>query len=141
MSSGPPWRHDHVNLSQNRLSVITLFAEDLALTKSFYQDVLGLQVLFDGESQAVFKLQNLVVNLTGASDPLKLIAPAAVASREAGSRFQVVIQVDDVDAACTELARHGVTLLNGPEDRPWGVRTASFTDPAGHIWEVAQDLD
>jgi lactoylglutathione lyase len=98
-------------------------------------------VLFDGEGQAVFKLQNLVVNLTGASDPLKLIAPAAVASREAGARFQIVIQVDDVDAACTELARHGVTLLNGPEDRPWGVRTASFTDPAGHIWEVAQDLD
>ena len=141
MSSGSPGRRYHMNLSQNRLSVITLFAEDLAPTKSFYQDVLGLQVLFESENQAVFKFQNLVVNLTRASDPLKLIAPAAVASREAGSRFQLVIEVDDVDAACTELARHGVTLLNGPEDRPWGVRTASFTDPSGHIWEVAQDLD
>jgi lactoylglutathione lyase len=129
-----------MNLSQYSLSVITLFADDLALTKSFYQEVFGLQVLFDGENQAVFKFQNLVVNLTDASDPLELIAPAAVANREAGSRFQLVVQVDDVDAACVELARHGVTLLNGPEDRPWGVRTASFTDPAGHIWEVAQDL-
>lgn len=129
-----------MNLSQNSLSVITLFADDLTLTKSFYQEVFGLQVLFDGENQAVFKFQNLVVNLTDASDPLELIAPAAVANREAGSRFQLVVQVDDVDAACVELARHGVTLLNGPEDRPWGVRTASFTDPAGHIWEVAQDL-
>jgi hypothetical protein len=35
----------------------------------------------------------------------------------------------------------GVVLLNRPVDRPWGMRTASFTDPAGHIWEVAQDLD
>jgi catechol 2,3-dioxygenase-like lactoylglutathione lyase family enzyme len=130
-----------MNLSHNRLSVITLFAEDLALAKSFYQDVFGLQMLFDGENQAVFKLQNLVVNLTAASDPLKLIAPAPVASREAGPRCQLVIQVDDVNAACAELTRHGVTLLNGPDDRPWGVRTASFTDPAGHIWEVAQDLD
>jgi uncharacterized glyoxalase superfamily protein PhnB len=34
-----------------------------------------------------------------------------------------------------------VVLLNGPVDRPWGVRTASFTDPAGHIWRIAQDLD
>ena len=25
-------------------------------------------------------------------------------------------------------------------NRPWGVRTASFTDPAGHIWEIAQEL-
>ncbi len=22
----------------------------------------------------------------------------------------------------------------------WGVRTASFTDPGGHIWEVAQEV-
>ena len=31
----------------------------------------------------------------------------------------------------------GVELLNGPTNRPWGVRTASFADPDGHIWEVA----
>lgn len=129
-----------MNLSQNSMSVITLFAEDLARTKSFYQEVFGLQLLFESENQAVFKFANLVVNLTDAADPLELIAPAAVASPDAGTRSQLVIQVDDVDAACTELTRHGVTLLNGPQDRPWGVRTASFADPAGHIWEVAQDL-
>jgi uncharacterized glyoxalase superfamily protein PhnB len=28
-------------------------------------------------------------------------------------------------------------LLNGPMNRPWGIRTAAFTDPDGHIWEVA----
>jgi uncharacterized glyoxalase superfamily protein PhnB len=31
-------------------------------------------------------------------------------------------------------------LLNGPIDRPWGRRTAAFADPAGHLWEVAQEL-
>ncbi len=31
-------------------------------------------------------------------------------------------------------------LLNGPIDREWGVRTASFTDPDGHIWEIAEQL-
>jgi uncharacterized glyoxalase superfamily protein PhnB len=25
-------------------------------------------------------------------------------------------------------------------NREWGMRTASFTDPAGHIWEIAQGL-
>jgi hypothetical protein len=33
-----------------------------------------------------------------------------------------------------------VTLLNGPVNREWGMRTASFTDPDGHIREVAQRL-
>jgi len=41
---------------------------------------------------------------------------------------------------CAELAAHGVELLNGPVNRPWGRRTASFTDPGGHIWEIAEDL-
>jgi len=31
-----------------------------------------------------------------------------------------------------------VTPLNGPIDRPWGIRTASFRDPGGHIWEIAR---
>ncbi|MDQ1355643.1 MAG: hypothetical protein QOG44_16, partial [Acidimicrobiaceae bacterium] len=46
----------------------------------------------------------------------------------------------DTDAVCAALDSHGVTLLNGPIDREWGKRTASFTDPDGNIWEVAQDL-
>ena len=35
------------------------------------------------------------------------------------------------------LERRGVELLNGPMDRPWGLRTANFRDPAGYIWELA----
>ena len=37
-----------------------------------------------------------------------------------------------------ELAGRGVKFLNGPMDRPWGIRTACFADPAGHIWEIAK---
>jgi uncharacterized glyoxalase superfamily protein PhnB len=48
------------------------------------------------------------------------------------------IDIDNVDATCAELARRGVQLLDGPMDRPWGIRTASFMDPGGHIWEIAK---
>ena len=41
---------------------------------------------------------------------------------------------------CAELGTRGVVLLNGPMNREWGMRTASFTDPDGHIWEIAQQL-
>jgi uncharacterized glyoxalase superfamily protein PhnB len=39
---------------------------------------------------------------------------------------------------CAELITRGVALLNGPIDRVWGMRTASFMDRDGHIWEIAQ---
>jgi lactoylglutathione lyase len=48
--------------------------------------------------------------------------------------------VVDADAVCRDLAARGVTLLNGPIDGAWGKRTASFTDPDGNIWEIAQEL-
>ena len=50
----------------------------------------------------------------------------------------LTITVDDVDAVCLELADKGIDLLNGPMDRPWGIRTASFIDPDGYIWEIAK---
>ena len=58
----------------------------------------------------------------------------------ADAQFQLTIWVDDVDRVAAELDARGVPLLNGPVDREWGVRTVSFTDPDGHIWEVAHDL-
>jgi uncharacterized glyoxalase superfamily protein PhnB len=33
-----------------------------------------------------------------------------------------------------------VSIVNGPADRPWGMRSAAFLDPDGYVWEVAADL-
>ena len=86
----------------------------------------------------MFDFGNMLVNLLETAAAGELIEPATVAPPEAGTRMQFTIDVDDVDATCAELARRGVTLVNGPMDRPWGVRTASFMDPAGHVWEIAK---
>src|SRR6476620_6323357 len=120
------------------IATVTLFVEDLDAAKQFYQKVFGLPVVFEDADSAVFNFSNMLVNLLKTTAAGELIDPAPVASREAGSRFQFTIEVDDVDAMCAELASRGVQLLNGPIDRPWGVRTASFKDPAGHIWEIAK---
>jgi catechol 2,3-dioxygenase-like lactoylglutathione lyase family enzyme len=120
------------------ISTITLFVEDLAATTAFYREVFGLPVVFEDDDSAVFRFGNTLINLLKSSAAPELIEPAAVAPPEAGARFQLTIDVDDVVAMCAELAKRGVKLLNGPLDRPWGVRTASFRDPGGHIWEIAK---
>lgn len=117
---------------------ITLFVEDLGTTKQFYQDVFGLPVVFEDDNSAVFKFGETLINLLAIVEAPELIGPATVAPRDAGARQQFTLRVDDVDATCAELQRRGVTLLNGPIDRPWGARTAAFQDPGGHIWEIAQ---
>jgi catechol 2,3-dioxygenase-like lactoylglutathione lyase family enzyme len=120
------------------ISAITLFVEDLGAAKQFYRDAFGLPVAFEDDNSAVFKFKNTLINLLKTTAARELIEPAVVATREAGSRLQFTIEVDDVDAMCAELKTRGVEMLNGPMDRPWGIRTASFRDPAGHIWEIAK---
>jgi catechol 2,3-dioxygenase-like lactoylglutathione lyase family enzyme len=117
---------------------ITLFVEDLPAAKKFYQEVFGLPVVFEDNNSAVFKIGDTLINLLASTAADNLIQPARVASREAGSRLVFTIHVDDVDGMCALLTARGVTLINGPIDRPWGVRTASFSDPGGHIWEIAK---
>lgn len=119
------------------IGVITLFVEDPQRSKTFYQDVFGLPVHFEDQDSAVFKFDNLLINLLRMQAAHDLIRPAVVAGRETGSRFQFTIWVDDPDAVCAELGKRGVRLLNGPVNREWGPRTASFADPDGHIWEIA----
>ena len=120
------------------IDVVTLFVEDLASTKQFYLDVFGVPLHYEDGDSVVFRFGNILINLLSASSAPDLIAPAAVAPPEAGSRMQFTITVGDVDAVCAELSQRGVQLLNGPIDRPWGIRTASFRDPAGYIWEIAK---
>jgi lactoylglutathione lyase len=122
------------------ITAITLFAEDLAVAKRFYDEVFRLPVFFSDDDSAVFKFGETLINLLDAKAAPELIDPAPVGAPGDGARFQLTLEVDDVDATCADLAERGVSLLNGPLNRPWGVRTASFRDPAGHLWEIAGQL-
>ena len=123
--------------SLNTVSAITLFVADRDRAKSFYEKAFDVEPVYEDEQSIAFRFENLIVNLLVESEAPGLIGPAVVARQEAGSRFQLTIGVDDVDAVCADLAGRGVELLNGPIDRPWGIRTAAFPDPDGHVWEVA----
>jgi lactoylglutathione lyase len=119
------------------ISAITLVVEDLDACKDFYLQVFELPVIFEDDDSAAFRFGDTIINLLMAPAALELIEPASVGSPDDGPRMQLTLEVDDVDATCAQLAERGVTLLNGPLDRPWGVRTATFRDPAGHVWEIA----
>jgi lactoylglutathione lyase len=119
------------------ITAITLFVEDLEAAKEFYDRAFGLPIHYQDEQSAVYNFGNTLINLLQIDEAPSLVAPATVATRDAGSRVQFTIDVDDVDATCADLAKRGIELLNGPMDRPWGIRTASFQDPGGHIWEIA----
>lgn len=117
---------------------ITLFQEDLVAAKKFYQKVFELESVWEDANSCVFKIGETMINLLDARQADELLSPAKMAGPDAGARAVFTIHVEDVDGLCAKLKAHGVTLINGPLDRPWGIRTASFADPGGNVWEVAK---
>jgi len=120
-----------------QMFAITLFTDDLAASKAFYRDVFEMPILNEDVVSAAFAFPGLVVNLLGAGSAPELIAPAPVGERGTPARMMLTLQVDDVDAVCERLRGRGVEFLNGPTNRPWGPRTATFADPSGHCWELS----
>ena len=119
---------------------VTLFVEDLEASKRFYQDTFGLPVNFEDADSVVFDFNSTLINLLRTEAAPELLGSESVGPASAGRRFEFTILVEDVDATCQELTSRGVELLIEPVDRPWGLRTASFQDPDGNVWEIAQNL-
>jgi catechol 2,3-dioxygenase-like lactoylglutathione lyase family enzyme len=125
---------------EKSIGAITLFVEDAERSKSFYQAVFDTEPAMDDETDVMFQLENTLLFLTKSSEAPRMIAPATVGRPGNGPRHVFAIIVDDVDAVCAELAEKSIALLNGPEDRDWGMRTANFQDPDGYVWEIASEI-
>lgn len=121
-----------------RVFAVTLVVEDLDAAREFYARAFELPEHYYSGDSAVFRFGELLINLLQADKGPELLDPVPVAPVESGVRVQLTVPVEDVDAVAAGLVSRGVELLRGPEDRPWGPRTASFRDPGGHVWEIAQ---
>ena len=124
--------------SLSQFSAITLFVKDVVVAKSFYMRVFDIPIHYESADSVVFKLGNTLLNLLKDTEAEGLLAPVAIVPNSAGQQALFTITVADVDAECERLVTKGIILVNGPIDRPWGIRAAIFTDPDGHCWELAQ---
>lgn len=119
-----------------RLDVIDMYIEDVERTRAFYERAFGLPVQRHPDGLVYFIFGETMMHLRDIDSAAEFIAPAQVATSKDGSRGVFTIFTEGVDAACAELTARGVTLLNGPTDRWWGIRDACFADPSGQIWEI-----
>ncbi len=123
-----------------RVSLATLGVADVARATAFYA-ALGWRLSPASVPGVVsfFDTAGGRLALYGATD---LATDAGVAPRAGdGPRgVSLAVNVDrpeDVDAALRDAVRAGATLTRPGFDTDWGGRLGYFTDPDGHLWEVA----
>jgi PhnB protein len=54
--------------------------------------------------------------------------------------FLLHMYVPNTDEVYANALRHGATTIRGPEDAPYGDRTATVQDPFGNLWSLATHI-
>jgi lactoylglutathione lyase len=126
--------------SMNGHEVISLLFKDLPRAGLFYGKVFAHEIIFEDDVCSILRIGNIVINLLRVEKAPNLVTPLLVGGPGVGSRALYTVKVEDANSVCSDLAALGIKLLNGPIDRPWGCLTAAIADPAGNVWDVAQEL-
>jgi glyoxylase I family protein len=105
-----------------RLSHLFLYVSDLAQSRRFYTELLGLRVLLE-ESGYV---------RVGVPDGLHIGMEVGKPWQIGAHGIEMNLEVDDVDAWTQRLREAGIRIDQGPSDMPWGARHSFFQDPDGY---------
>jgi catechol 2,3-dioxygenase-like lactoylglutathione lyase family enzyme len=130
-----------VDAAINDVGAIILFVEDLQRSKAFYHDVLGLEVEFEDDESVGFKIKGQAFIVLQVDRARVQLQGEPTATPSTGATAFLTTFTDDVDALHADLAERGIHFFQTPTDQPWGVRTAYFKDPDGHVWEIAQPIE
>jgi len=120
---------------------IILFVEDLQKSKVFYHEVLGLDVEFEDDQSVGFKIEGLAFIVLQVDRARVQLQGEPTATPRAGSAAFLTSFTEDVDALHANLVERSIHFFQRPTDQPWGMRTAYFKDPDGHVWEIAQPIE
>lgn len=124
---------------QQRISLITLGAKDVELLSVFY-DALGWQrtpspdgvVAYDliGQTLGLYPLEKLAEDIGLPTD--RLGHGATTFGHNLSTKEAVAPLLDRAKAA-------GAKILKPAKDVFWGGHHGYFSDPEGHIWEIAHN--
>lgn len=123
------------------VGAIILFVADLQRSKVFYHEVLGLDVEFEDDDSVGFKIEGLAFIVLRVDRARVQLQGEPTATPGAGATAFLTTFTDDVDALHAHLAERHLHFFQAPADQPWGMRTAYFKDPDGHVWEIAQPIE
>lgn len=112
---------------------IEIFPDDLDLTVDFYTRVMGFQLVRDERTQSspYVSLTLGRVRVGAARRP-----PVDQTMRRPPLGVELVIEVEDLDAAMARVQAAEWPIDEALMTRPWGLRDFRLLDPSGYYWRV-----
>lgn len=127
-------------MTPQRVTLITLGVTDLPAARAFYRRLGWVEHGASQDGVAFYQMHGAVLGLFGRSD---LAAdqgrPNATLGTGAVTLAQSFATEAEVDAAYAAALAAGGTGLKAPEKVFWGGYSGYWSDPDGHVWEVAMN--
>jgi uncharacterized protein len=129
----------HPITMRQQLHLITIGVKDLKRSLEFYELGLGWKrAQASGGDVAFFSMGGVVLSIY----PRDKLAEDATVGQE-GNGFEGIALAyntrsrDEVDEVLVKVAALGASIVKPAQDAFWGGYSGYFTDPDGHLWEVA----
>ncbi len=123
---------------QPRMSMVTLGVRDLRRSIEFYEQGLGFPRRGEDEDVAFFNLNGTWLGLFG-REPLA--QDAGVSAEGSGFRGVTISHNVHSEKQVDQVMQHaieaGASLVKKAQPTSWGGYGGYFSDPDGHLWEVA----
>ena len=128
---------------EQRVSVITLGVTDLERSRAFYERGMGWTVGDSADPIVFFPLGGMVLALYPRDALARDALGEDVGVPAAGSGFAGITLAHNVrspaavDEVLAQAERAGGRIVKAAEKAFWGGYSGYFSDPDGHLWEVA----
>lgn len=125
-----------------KISLVTIWTDDIEPMKEFYNRTLGFKIKTDlGE---YVESENEGVRFAICMRKVMYEYSREFNTASTGQIIELAFPCkspEDVDLTYNELIVKGAKSVKAPENMPWNQRTAFFSDPDGNIHEVFAELD
>ncbi len=123
-----------------RLDMIGIFVRDLPGMVSFYRDVLGFQIDWDGKGPyAEFRNEGVRFSMYERAELPRLLGQTPTYPNGLNGTFELAIDLPasaDVDREFERVVKAGGQAIYAPRQEPWGMYSSMISDPEGNIIEI-----
>lgn len=121
-----------------RISLVTLGVADIARARAFYEKLGFKPSSASTDEVAFYDAGGAVLALWGRADLAKDAGISSKGSGFAGTAIAHNVRTEEeVARVLAEAEAAGGKIVRASDKAPWGGQTGYFTDPDGHLWEVA----
>lgn len=114
-----------------------VFVKDIARSKKFYTEVIGLKVLEDYQTIIFFENHFTIHN---GNNLLKTIFKRSplLNFTKGKKNIEIYFETDNIEESYNKIIENSIKVIHPIEEQAWGQKVFRFYDPDNHLVEIGE---